>query len=95
MRPISLPKRKEKKLMKLLEMYTMKGEFDKNFLEYGESTCCICFEDYETQKTIRKINRCGHLFHCLCLQNWIGSKIREPKCPLCNLMINFEDQNQT
>ena len=45
---MNLPKKKQKKLKKLLDAYTLEGDFDKNFLEYGESTCCICFEDYET-----------------------------------------------
>eukprot|EP00347_Sterkiella_histriomuscorum_P021150 403335063 len=91
-KPIQLDKKKRKKLDKLMIAFTMKGEFDKGFAEFGENTCCICFDDYETEKIIRKINRCGHIFHQVCLENWIGNKIREPKCPLCNLNIKFEDE---
>ncbi len=46
-KPIELNRKKRKRLDKLLDLFTMKGIFDKGFAEYEESTCCICFDDYE------------------------------------------------
>jgi hypothetical protein len=74
----------------ILENYTLKGEFRTDFAEFGESTCCICFDDYESVKIIRKINRCGHIFHSDCIENWFSKGVNEPKCPLCNLNIMIE-----
>ncbi|CDW75793.1 nep1-interacting protein 2-like [Stylonychia lemnae] len=92
-KPVSLPKRKQRKLDRVMDLFTVKGKFDKGFAEFGESNCSICFDDYETNNIIRKISRCGHLFHNVCLENWVAKNIREPRCPLCNLNI-MEDEDQ-
>ena len=76
---------------RITDTFTIKGKFDKGFAEFGENNCSICFDDYETNKVIRKISRCGHLFHSICLENWIAKNIKEPRCPLCNLNIMMED----
>lgn len=70
----------------------MKGEFKEEFAEFGENTCCICFEDYEKLKVIRKVGGCGHIFHSECLEKWIINKLKEPKCPLCNLNIIIDEE---
>jgi RING-H2 zinc finger protein RHA1 len=60
-------------------------------VEFGEETCCICFDDYLKENTIRKLLRCGHIFHGACVENWFANKIKEPKCPLCNLNVIEEE----
>ncbi|CDW83530.1 ring-h2 finger protein atl32-like [Stylonychia lemnae] len=90
----NVPKKKQRKLEKLMLTFTMKGEFDKGFAEFGENNCVICFDDYVNNKIIRKINRCGHLFHSECLDNWIIQHLSDPKCPLCNLNIKFDDERE-
>ena len=86
-KPILLTKHKKKKFEKLMKSYTLKGLFESGFVEYGQTTCCICFEDYNANKVVRKVIRCGHIFHSRCLENWISRKLKDPKCPLCNLYI--------
>ncbi|CDW83076.1 zinc finger protein [Stylonychia lemnae] len=84
--------RTKQKLISILENYTMEGKFDKNFAEFGEISCVICFDDFDAC-IIRKINRCGHLFHNTCLENWISMHINDSRCPLCNLDIKIVDND--
>lgn len=44
-------------------------------------------EDKKVQ-VVRKIFKCGHIFHEKCLFDWIKRNLREPKCPLCNQLMN-------
>ncbi|CDW81110.1 ring-h2 finger protein atl7-like [Stylonychia lemnae] len=80
------------KLKKTMDEYTTKGRFDQGFAEYEEKNCVICFDDYTTKNVIRKVKRCGHLFHGNCLKSWISKHVDDPKCPLCNLNIKNEDR---
>jgi hypothetical protein len=43
-------------------------------------TCSICTEEYQNHDIQRKINRCNHLFHSRCLENWVTN---HSTCPLC------------
>ncbi len=85
-----LSNKKKKKLDRLLEIYTGEGKFEKEFLEFGEASCCICCEDYNEEAVIRKLIKCGHIFHSNCLNNWFILKLKDPKCPLCN--VNIKEQ---
>jgi len=53
----------------------------------GNDHCPICLGEYdaaETNKILRKLNRCGHTFHCVCLSTWLSTK---SSCPLCKTSI--------
>ena len=40
--------------------------------------CSICRESYSDNNIIRKINRCGHHFHCACLDTWLNTNATCP-----------------
>lgn len=45
--------------------------------------CPVCLGDYDrtnTNKTLRKLHRCGHLMHAACLATWLDTK---SSCPVC------------
>lgn len=46
--------------------------------------CSICRETFTDNNIIRKINRCGHQFHCSCLDTWLNTN---STCPLCRVDI--------
>lgn len=41
--------------------------------------CCICMCDYAAGEDLRRL-RCGHLFHCRCIKDWVS---RASVCPVC------------
>ena len=68
--------------------YTALGTYNKAFVEFDEISCIICLEDFENKEVdlgpIRKIFKCGHMFHSKCLEDWVLRHLDAPKCPLCN-----------
>ncbi len=42
--------------------------------------CAICQDVIQGDESIRKINRCGHLFHQNCVDTWFMTNVR---CPVC------------
>ncbi|CDW89525.1 e3 ubiquitin-protein ligase atl6 [Stylonychia lemnae] len=83
------------KLNDLLFNHTIQDKFNKKLTQYGETSCVICFDDFTTDiTTIRKVNRCGHVFHNYCLENWFRVHLTDTRCPLCNLDIQGKDQDK-
>ena len=56
--------------------------------QYSE-TCCICFEDFETNDPMRILPKCCHELHVECMDQWVytfATPIKQqqnPSCPLC------------
>jgi E3 ubiquitin-protein ligase ATL7/58/59 len=79
---------------KLLSEYATEGDYDKNFDEFDDKTCCICLDEFALKQPIIKVKKCGHIFHNKCLRSWLTSSrtllIKDPRCPLCNLSIKDE-----
>ena len=51
-----------------------------------DEACCICYEDYHDEHTLRILPKCGHEFHLECLDQWAYTferKSEAPSCPLC------------
>lgn len=44
-----------------------------------DSRCCICLMDFEKDDECKEL-RCKHMFHCDCIDQWLG---QNRKCPLC------------
>ena len=44
--------------------------------------CPICFENFLENEKIKMTN-CFHLFHYLCIKQWIIIKSESPDCPIC------------
>lgn len=56
--------------------------------------CVICYEDARPLcEDLQSISACGHVFHELCLQQWIEycPAGRKPTCPLCKKSCTSRD----
>lgn len=64
---------------------------DPNQEEEDATSCCsICLCHYKESEEVRKIAGCGHMFHVVCIDQWLGS---HPTCPICrNSPQNPNDQ---
>eukprot|EP01012_Entosiphon_sulcatum_P056237 TRINITY_DN7960_c0_g1_i1.p1 TRINITY_DN7960_c0_g1~~TRINITY_DN7960_c0_g1_i1.p1 ORF type:complete len:274 (+),score=37.76 TRINITY_DN7960_c0_g1_i1:37-822(+) len=59
---------------------TVFGEEPERDKEELEETCSICFHEYATGDTVRKL-LCRHNFHARCIDHWLVK--RKNLCPLC------------
>ena len=50
-----------------------------------EEKCSICLLEFLDRELINML-ACSHLFHVLCLRNWL---VRTPKCPVCKVAIQL------
>ncbi|KAK7328887.1 hypothetical protein VNO77_23018 [Canavalia gladiata] len=46
----------------------------------GEEECPVCLSVYEEGEEVRKLPRCKHSFHVLCIDMWLYSHF---DCPIC------------
>lgn len=46
----------------------------------AEYTCTICQDSFQVGEHITRLNFCSHIFHTICINQWLGSSVR---CPLC------------
>ncbi|KVI07678.1 Zinc finger, RING/FYVE/PHD-type [Cynara cardunculus var. scolymus] len=44
------------------------------------SDCAICLAEFVVGEEIRVLPRCGHCFHVVCIDKWIGSHFTCPSC---------------
>lgn len=49
-------------------------------IELKEECCSICLETFEENMDVRKMPKCGHVFHQLCIDAWLR---RKDECPNC------------
>ncbi|OIW04230.1 hypothetical protein TanjilG_00790 [Lupinus angustifolius] len=47
-------------------------------------SCSICLQDYEDGELVRKLPKCGHLFHLECIDKWL---IQQGSCPMCRTYV--------
>ncbi|KAG7600263.1 Zinc finger RING-type [Arabidopsis suecica] len=52
----------------------------------GKRFCPICLEEYEDDHQIRRLKKCGHVFHLLCIDSWLT---RERSCPSCRRSVDL------
>ena len=43
--------------------------------------CLVCLEEYQTQEELRQLNKCSHVFHRGCIDEWLTTG--RNSCPLC------------
>ncbi|EOA39233.1 hypothetical protein CARUB_v10012211mg [Capsella rubella] len=48
--------------------------------------CPICLEEYEDDHEMRRLKKCGHVFHLLCIDSWLK---RERTCPSCRRSVDL------
>lgn len=46
--------------------------------------CAICMEDFEDGDSCRILTSCKHMFHPICIENWLRNHLT---CPLCRVSI--------
>lgn len=46
--------------------------------------CAICMEDFEDGDWYRILSACEHMFHSICIENWLRNQLT---CPLCRIPI--------
>lgn len=45
----------------------------------GDSECAICISEFERGEELKRLPKCNHLFHALCIDRWLCSRMN---CPL-------------
>lgn len=51
-----------------------------NYLsKYNTQTCAICIDDFQSDSLVQELS-CGHLFHSLCISQWLE---KSDLCPMC------------
>ncbi|KAK9245709.1 hypothetical protein V1506DRAFT_537299 [Lipomyces tetrasporus] len=49
--------------------------------EHLGDRCLVCLSDFEEGEECRKLRQCGHLFHRMCIDEWLTTG--RNSCPLC------------
>ncbi|KAK9321623.1 hypothetical protein V1517DRAFT_339630 [Lipomyces orientalis] len=49
--------------------------------EHIGDRCLVCLSDFEEGEECRKLRQCGHLFHRMCIDEWLTTG--RNSCPLC------------
>lgn len=48
--------------------------------------CPICLEEYEDDHQIRRLKKCGHVYHLLCIDSWLSL---DESCPCCRRSVDL------
>ena len=56
----------------------------------SDDGCAICIEGFEEDEICGVLDRCGHYFHKICIDQWLGIKSR---CPLCRCLVRVVSEN--
>jgi len=67
-------------------------QFDENESSLNENKikeiCSVCLEVIEIGEWYKKIPKCQHCFHSVCIDNWLSTR---PSCPVCRLEVSMYD----
>jgi E3 ubiquitin-protein ligase RFWD3 len=68
-----------------LKTYTHLSPFTKDMQEFSkDGACVVCLDTMSSKgENVRKIFKCGHIFHDKCVTNWVKRNMPSPKCPNC------------
>eukprot|EP00357_Protocruzia_adherens_P010508 CAMPEP_0115037760 /NCGR_PEP_ID=MMETSP0216-20121206/43004_1 /TAXON_ID=223996 /ORGANISM="Protocruzia adherens, Strain Boccale" /LENGTH=862 /DNA_ID=CAMNT_0002418029 /DNA_START=14 /DNA_END=2604 /DNA_ORIENTATION=- len=61
-------------------------EYGNQVDDFDQVQCCICCDDFEHESKVRKL-ACKHIFHSMCVEQWLKMSNRDPSCPVCNDVI--------
>ncbi|XP_050217915.1 uncharacterized protein LOC126668782 [Mercurialis annua] len=82
--------RRSRRTIEILKLFK-KVVYSKNKVDDGDDECPICLEKFEDENKC-VVLPCSHMFHELCLQNWLNKNI---SCPICRAdawKFGFENQ---
>mmetsp|Transcript_43458 Transcript_43458/g.55813 ORF Transcript_43458/g.55813 Transcript_43458/m.55813 type:complete len:295 (+) Transcript_43458:77-961(+) len=60
---------------------------EEDLKDEGNSTCCVCLEDYELGERVTRLP-CGHLLHCECVSGWLK---KHCTCPVCRYELRTDN----
>ena len=64
------------------EYLTAKSTQGNGRLQIGPAErCLVCLEEYQPQEELRQLNKCSHVFHRVCIDEWLTTG--RNSCPLC------------
>lgn len=77
--------RRNKRMHKVLERLPPQVSYGSQELKTSSNReCVICLEDFETGDSCQVFPICNHIFHSICLRNWMTKNLT---CPLCRSCI--------
>ncbi|KAK1385511.1 putative E3 ubiquitin-protein ligase RHA4A [Heracleum sosnowskyi] len=53
-------------------------------LKGKDSSCCVCLVEFEMKEELIQVPSCKHIFHSVCIRNWLSSTTT---CPLCRCSV--------
>ncbi|RYR20349.1 hypothetical protein Ahy_B03g065457 isoform C [Arachis hypogaea] len=56
------------------------------FVDGGSDECPVCLSAFEEGEEVRKLPRCKHSFHALCIDMWLYSHF---DCPICRTPVGL------
>lgn len=74
------------------------GDSDQETDQEDMKSCCsICLSDYKDSEVLRVIPDCGHMFHAVCIDQWLRTHATCPVCRTCpqNLATLLPQQTPT
>ena len=55
-------------------------------LDEDKGTCCVCFDDFHVEETVKKCHTCQKCYHDHCLEEWFKTN---RSCPSCRLKVSW------
>lgn len=65
---------------KVIEFNSIRYKYKKGEMGTNNEECVVCLSGFEEEEDIRKLVKCKHSFHALCIDMWLFSHF---DCPLC------------
>lgn len=88
---ISMPRKisiSEEKLEEILPKCCPNDEnYDLTKLQFDQTSCGICREPFDTSAKLLRILKCGHAYHCGCVDSWFFAGHLD--CPTCQKKIDL------
>jgi len=66
------------------------GKEQANLAHEDKQECPICLGEYTKEDRIITHPGCGHIFHDLCLKDWLTGEGHDPTCPYCKINTRIE-----
>ncbi|KAJ6916590.1 RING-H2 finger protein ATL80-like [Populus alba x Populus x berolinensis] len=57
-----------------------RGEGGGATTKFGSTECAICLGEFVEGDEVRALPQCGHSFHVVCIDTWLGSRSSCPSC---------------
>ncbi|XP_047317700.1 E3 ubiquitin-protein ligase RHA2B-like [Impatiens glandulifera] len=75
--------------LELIEEKNPASRYKRKSSIHDPAECAVCLSALEEGEEVRRLNKCGHTFHRLCLDTWLQGDCAT--CPLCRTMVVPEE----